>query len=236
MAVIEEIEKENEDEIQEVEEEEEEEGAQVSTAAASARPVPAQPPAAPASPAAPEFKVSQIAPMLAMLALQKYNLEEMGLTHHVEVAYVVVQLLCFGVIYFTYDKINKTVDNGIKIKIPEVKQMGQVVSPAKEQTTKEYDMDKLKEAVKQPLIGFVILGGIYYKWGSLLPLVMQVLMTPLQLYEAPLTQIHLLGKKVNRPFAVPSMFGLPSAPEAPAEAVEAVEAPASKPKKEKKKQ
>jgi len=230
MAVIEEIEKEeNEDEIQEVEEEEEEEnGVQASTTTTAA----AQP-AAPAAPAAPEFKVSQIAPMLAMLALQKYNLEEMGLTHHVEIAYVVVQLLCFGALYFTYDKINKTVDNGIKIKIPEVKQMGQVVAPAKEQTTKEYDMDKLKEAVKQPLIGFVILGGIYYKWGSLMPLVMQVLMTPMQLYEAPLTQIHLLGKKVNRPFAVPSMFGLPSAPEAPAEVVDA---PASKPKKEKKAQ
>merc|ERR1719272_2300206 len=44
---------------------------------------------------------------------------------------------------------------------------------------------------------------------------MQVIMTPLQLYEAPLTQIHVLGKSVSRPFPVPSMFGLPSTPEAP---------------------
>merc|ERR1712032_1253533 len=97
--------------------------------------------------------------------------------------------------------------DGVKIKIPEVKQMGQVVAPAKEQTTKEYDMAQWKEAVKQPLIGCVILGGIYYKWGSIMPIVLQMLMTPMTLYEAPLTQIHLLGKQKTRPFVVASPFG-----------------------------
>merc|ERR1719436_2256013 len=115
--------------------------------------------------------------------------------------------------YLTYLRIQKMVDDGRKIKIPEVKQMGQVVTPAKEQTAKEYDMEKLKEAVKQPLIGFLILGGIYYKWGSLMPLVMQVLMTPSTLYEGPLFQIHFLGKEKKRPFTKPNPFGLPSAPE-----------------------
>merc|ERR1711924_513902 len=99
-------------------------------------------------------------------------------------------------------------DGGPKIKIPEVKQLGQVVSPAKEQTAKEYDMEKWKEAMKQPAIGFVICGGIYYKWRTLYPLALQLLMTPMQLYEAPLTQIHLLGKEKSRPFPAPSMFGL----------------------------
>merc|ERR1712113_1194707 len=97
--------------------------------------------------------------------------------------------------------------------------MGHVVAPAKEQTPKEYDLDKWKEAIKQPLIGFVILGGIYYKWGSLMPLVLQILMTPMQLYEAPLTQIHLLGKQKTRPFPTPNPFGLPSAPAPEATAV-----------------
>jgi len=177
--------------------------------------------AAPPAPAAPEFKLSQIVPMVAMMGLQKYNLEEMGYTRHVEIGYVVVQLACFAVLYFVYMKINTMLDDGKKIKIPEVKQMGQVVTPATEQTAKEYDMAKLKEQVKQPLIGFVILGGIYYKWGSLMPLVMQILMTPMTLYEAPTTQIHLLGKTMVRPFPVPpGMFdGLKAAaaPEAAAE-------------------
>merc|ERR1712113_217046 len=98
--------------------------------------------------------------------------------------------------------------------------MGQVVSPSREMTRKEYDADKLKEAVKQPLIGFAILGFIYYKWGSLMPLVMQVLMTPMQLYEAPLTQIHIMGRQKTRPFPAPNPFGMPSAPEPAAEVVE----------------
>ncbi len=92
--------------------------------------------------------------------------------------------------------------------------MGKLVVPAKEQTTKEYDMDNLKKAVMQALACFVIVGGICYKWCFLIPLVMQMLMTPMQLYENPLTKIHLLGKAQKRP------FGLPSATEAEAPAVE----------------
>jgi len=226
MAVVEEVEeKVAADEVEkeeEASEEEKEESKKDSAVASSAEP---------AAPAGPEFKISQIVPMVAMFGLQKYNIEEMGLTRHVEIGYVIVQLLCFGVLWFVYDRITKMTDDGIKIKIPEVKQMGQVVTPAKEQTTKEYDMEKLKEAVKQPLMGFVILGGVYYKWGSVMPLVMQMLMTPMQLYEAPLTQIHLLGKELKRPFPVPSMFGLPAAPEPEAEET----VPAVEEKKESKK-
>jgi hypothetical protein len=213
MAVIEEVDNENETsegvetnaEPQKADDNEETE-----VTSASSSPTPA---AAPAAPAAPEIKLSQILPMIAMFGIQKFDLEKLGYKHHVEVAYVVTQVVCLTVMYLIYDRINKMADNGQKIKIPEVKSMGQVVAPAKEQTAKEYDMEKLKEAVKQPLIGFLIIGGIYYKWGSLLPLVMQVLMSPMQLYESPLCQIHFMGKQLKRPFPQPSMFGLPSAPE-----------------------
>merc|ERR1711972_864385 len=112
-------------------------------------------------------------------------------------------------------------DDGNKISIPEVKQMGQVVTPATEQTAKEYDTTKLKEQAKQAVMGFVILGGVYYKWEHMMPLVLQILMTPLQLYESPLFQLHFLNKTdVKRPFPAPNPFGLPSAPEAPAPAAE----------------
>eukprot|EP00427_Karlodinium_veneficum_P025129 CAMPEP_0169119102 /NCGR_PEP_ID=MMETSP1015-20121227/31364_1 /TAXON_ID=342587 /ORGANISM="Karlodinium micrum, Strain CCMP2283" /LENGTH=229 /DNA_ID=CAMNT_0009181933 /DNA_START=71 /DNA_END=760 /DNA_ORIENTATION=+ len=189
-------------------------------------------PAAPAAPPAPEFKISSLAPMVAMLALQKYDLEQLGYVRHVEVAFCIVQVLCFSVLYMTYMKIKARVDDGKKIKIPEVKQFGQVVAPAKEQTTKEYDMEKMMEAVKQPVIGALVLGGIYYKWGSLMPLVLQLIMTPTQLYEAPLTQIYFFGKDVKRPFPAPSLLGLPQAP-APATEEEAEEDVKEEDKKEK---
>merc|ERR1719215_696470 len=102
--------------------------------------------------------------------------------------------------------------------------MGQVVSPAMEQTTKEYDSSKLKEQGKQLVMSAVILGGVYYKWEHLMPLALQILMTPLQLYESDLFQLHIMGKTdIKRPFPAPSMFGLPSAPEAPAAPAPAVE-------------
>jgi hypothetical protein len=161
-------------------------------------------PQTPETPPMPEMKLSQILPMVAMMGLQKFDLEKMGYVRHVEIGYVVVQVICFAILFLIYTKVKGKPDGGAKIKIPEVKQMGQVVSPACEQTPKEYDMAKVMEAMKQPVMGMVITCGIYYKWGTLLPLMMQLLMTPLTLYETPLFRIYILGKEMPRPFPVPA--------------------------------
>jgi len=166
------------------------------------------------------MKMSQILPMVCMLGLQKFDLQELGYVHHVEVAYVLVQVVCLGALYAIYMRIEATPDGGGKIKIPAVTSMGKEVTPACEQTPKEYDMSKWKEDLKKAVMGPVILGFIYYKWQTLLPLVMQVLMTPLQLYEGQLCQIYLMGKTgITRPFPAENPFGLPQAPEPPAEPV-----------------
>lgn len=165
-------------------------------------------------PAMPSMKLSQIVPMLVMLALQKYDIVEMGLTRHVEVAYVVAQLLCIAFLLFIDQKIREKPDNGIKIKIPAVVSMGQVTAPASEKTVKEYDLAKNREHLKQNFMGLVILGGIYYKWGSVMPLLLQLVMTPMSLYESPLVEIYIFGKTVSRPFPAPNPFGLPSSPAA----------------------
>lgn len=177
-------------------------------------------PAAPAAPPAPQLKLSSILPMVAMLGLQKFDLEALGYVHHVEVAYIIVQVVCLGSLYLIYMRITAEPDGGGKIKIPAVTQFGKEVKPASEQTPKEYDMAKFKEELQKAVMGPIILGGIYYKWRTLLPLVMQALMLPLQLYEAPLFQIYVMNKKgITRPFPAENPFGLPQAPPAPAEAV-----------------
>lgn len=168
------------------------------------------------------MKASQLVPMVVMLGLGKFDLDALGYRRHTEVAYIIVQLLCMSLLGLLYNKIMSKPDDGVKITVPEVKQMGQVVSPATTQTSKEYDMTKLMEQGKQAVMGFVVLGGVYYKWETLMPLVLQVVMTPLQLYEAPLFQLHMLGKEVKRPFPTPNPFGLPSAPEPEAPAAPAV--------------
>jgi len=164
---------------------------------------PAPPPPPPAPPAPPEIKISQLAPIAVMMGLQKYNLEEMGYARHAEIAFVITQilgLLCLG---YIYKKINEMPEGGEKLKIPEQKQFGQVIAPAVEQTPLEYDMGKWKEQAKQAVMGFGIMGGVYFKWGYLMPLVLQVFMNPLQLYESPLFQLHVWGADKKRPFPVP---------------------------------
>merc|ERR1712151_1175146 len=167
----------------------------------------------------PSMKISQILPLVVMMGLNKFDLDQMGYRHHAEFVFICVQVLCLGAIFLIYQKINDMKDTDSKICVPEVKSMGQVVSPAVEQTPKEYDAAKIKEQAKQAVMSAVILCGVYYKWQYLMPVVLQALMTPVRLYESPLFQLHIMNAKdVKRPFPTPNPFGLPSAPEAPAPA------------------
>merc|ERR1719330_874246 len=173
--------------------------------------------AVPEAPPMPSMKLSQIVPMVVMLGMNKFDLDEMGYRRHTEVGFVIAQLVCLALIGLLHQKISAMPEDGKKIQVPELKQMGQVIKPAMEQTPKEYDKEKWNEQMKQAVMGCVILGGVYYKWQYLMPLVLQILMTPMQLYESPLFQLHMLGKTdVKRPFPAPNPFGMPAMPEAPA--------------------
>merc|ERR1712039_723621 len=170
----------------------------------------------PEMPPMPQMKISQILPLVVMMGLGKFDLDQMGYRHVAEAVFLVVQVLCLGGIYMIYQKIEAMEDKGEKIHVPEVKSMGQVVTPAVDQTPKEYDQAKIKEQGKQAVMSAVILCGVYYKWQYLMPVVLQALMTPVQLYESPLFQLHIMSSTdVKRPFPSPNPFGLPSAPEAP---------------------
>eukprot|EP00440_Ansanella_granifera_P068780 gb/GFBE01074609.1/.p1 GENE.gb/GFBE01074609.1/~~gb/GFBE01074609.1/.p1 ORF type:complete len:222 (+),score=70.03 gb/GFBE01074609.1/:1-666(+) len=184
----------------------------------------------PPTPPMPQFSISQLVPLGVSMLASKVDFEKEGLVHHVEIAYVVAQLLCIAGLGHLYTKIQALPEGGTKIKVPEVKQMGQVVSPAVEQTVKEYDMTKLEAQAKQVVIGCVILAGIYFTWGYVFPLVLQIVMTPMQLVESPLFKIYVFGSDVKRPFPEPNPFGLPQAPEpaAPEAATEAVKDGAGK--------
>lgn len=164
---------------------------------------PAPPPAAKAEASKPAFKVSTIVPMVVVMSTSSMDLEQLGYTHHIETAFVVLQLICFYVLITIYERIDRMQDDGSKVKIPESKTATGVVIPAKEVSAKEYDMDKLKRAAWQQAAIFVVVAGIYYQWRPLLPVIIQALMTPAMLCENPLTQIHIFGMTHNRPFGAP---------------------------------
>eukprot|EP00931_Biecheleriopsis_adriatica_P031003 TRINITY_DN1821_c0_g1_i1.p1 TRINITY_DN1821_c0_g1~~TRINITY_DN1821_c0_g1_i1.p1 ORF type:complete len:204 (+),score=59.65 TRINITY_DN1821_c0_g1_i1:76-687(+) len=193
----------------------------------------------PEMPPMPSIGISQMVPLGVSLLASKVDFENLGYRHHVEAAYLVVQILCLFGLGFLYKKIQEAPGGSEKVKVPEVKQFGQVVTPAVEMTEKEYDMSKLQAQGKQVVMGAVILGGIYYKWEYLFPLVLQVVMTPMQLVESPLFKLYIFGSDVKRPFPEPNPFGLPQMPETPSaesnsKSDEKKEEPAAKTETEKK--
>lgn len=86
--------------------------------------------------------------------------------------------------------------------------MGQERTSAKTVTVAEYDAQQVWEEVKKIGMGLGILCCIHCYWGVMMPLILQSVMVPLQMVQAPLFEIYLLGKKdVERPFrAAPSPF------------------------------
>jgi len=165
--------------------------------------------------------LSKMAPMIVMLALSKFDLEALGLRTHCEAAFFGVQIGCFFALTMIESKIKEKPEDPAEptIKMPAEVVMGNEAKPAKELSAKDYDLEEYGKLKTQQMMGAVILGVVYYNWRSLMPLVLQALMTPLNLYESPLFQMYLLGKTVKRPFPKPNPFGFPEAP--PAEVEEA---------------
>merc|ERR1711918_146508 len=85
-------------------------------------------------------------------------------------------------------------DTGEKVHVPAVIQFGQEVKPAETMSTIEYDLMKLREQTIQLLIGALICFGIHLKWGFTTPIVMQVVMTPMNLLDSVLAKIYIFGK------------------------------------------
>eukprot|EP01127_Copromyxa_protea_P006127 TRINITY_DN1593_c0_g1_i3.p1 TRINITY_DN1593_c0_g1~~TRINITY_DN1593_c0_g1_i3.p1 ORF type:complete len:158 (-),score=48.88 TRINITY_DN1593_c0_g1_i3:66-539(-) len=70
-------------------------------------------------------------------------------------------------------------------------------------TTQEYDLGKVKEAFQQILMTSLMISGIHYKWGYGVPLIIQFVTVPLNLYKNDLIKVHFLGQDIARPFPVP---------------------------------
>mmetsp|Transcript_30787 Transcript_30787/g.73965 ORF Transcript_30787/g.73965 Transcript_30787/m.73965 type:complete len:265 (+) Transcript_30787:211-1005(+) len=163
-------------------------------------------------------QLSKVAPLILMITLNKFDFDKMGYRQYCEFAFIGVQIGCWIVLMMISKKINEKPDNasGTKIKIPAEMVMGNEAKPAREMTEKEYDLEKFSEARTQQLMGGVILCAVYYNWQSLMPLIFQTVMAPLNLTENPLFLIYMLKKEQARPFPKANPFGLPETPAAPA--------------------
>mmetsp|Transcript_145316 Transcript_145316/g.253606 ORF Transcript_145316/g.253606 Transcript_145316/m.253606 type:complete len:194 (-) Transcript_145316:75-656(-) len=161
--------------------------------------------------------LKQLVPTFLVIALQKYNIEKAGLLNHVRAAFLMAQLFCLSVALVIRYKIKNAKDTGAKVEVPAVKQFGHEVKPAMTQQLKEYDMSKWKEMVQQIFMGGLICFGIHYQWKYVIPLVMQIVMTPMSTLDNPLSMVYLWGRpaqgNLKRPWPPPNPFGFPGVQE-----------------------
>ena len=88
--------------------------------------------------------LSKMLPMVVMLALNKFDIEELGLRIHCEAAFFGVQLGCFFALMMIEKRIKEAPADPAepKIKIPAEMVMGNEAKPAKELQAKDYDLEQ----------------------------------------------------------------------------------------------
>lgn len=71
-------------------------------------------------------------------------------------------------------------------------------------TLAEYDERALGQMRNQLLSRVLIIAAIHYYWGAAVPLVVQVVSTPLSLWKENLVRVYVRGETLKRPFPVPA--------------------------------
>lgn len=117
--------------------------------------------------------------------------------------FVAVQIVAWAVRFYVLSRINSTNNKTIiKYKEPAAP-FSQETPKEKQCTVQEYDKAEWMKDVKQSVIQLGIFAFIHFKWGYAIPLVTQLVMTPMRLLGSHLVRAHLLGQTVERPFPAP---------------------------------
>eukprot|EP01130_Rhizamoeba_saxonica_P001947 TRINITY_DN11766_c0_g1_i1.p1 TRINITY_DN11766_c0_g1~~TRINITY_DN11766_c0_g1_i1.p1 ORF type:complete len:194 (-),score=57.52 TRINITY_DN11766_c0_g1_i1:60-641(-) len=75
-------------------------------------------------------------------------------------------------------------------------------------TYEEHDAREFKKFLQKVGMPIVICIGIHYYAGIAIPLLIQAIMIPMNIYKSPLVKFYILGEHVTRPFPPPpSPFG-----------------------------
>eukprot|EP00912_Choanoflagellata_sp_UC4_P001392 UC4_evm2s865 len=149
-------------------------------------------------------------PIVVLLVMRNIDFKERGLIPYVLAVYVIAQLTSLALLYYVKPT-KKDSDEKKKIKIPAVVQFGTEVEPEKEVSTYEHDVSAWEKERTKIVMGLCVSGIIFYNYQIVLPLCIQSIMVPIQLWNSPLFQVGYFGKDIPRPFPAPDPFGLNAA-------------------------
>eukprot|EP00756_Hemistasia_phaeocysticola_P061783 Hpha_TRINITY_DN5190_c0_g1::TRINITY_DN5190_c0_g1_i1::g.192938::m.192938 len=161
--------------------------------------------------------LTSLLPLGVLLLVNRFDIEKEGWVPGLRIAYGAVSIAIAVIYVLIFFRIRKGGEGG-RVQVPEQKVLGSVVAPAEAVPVSTYDMGKLRELFTQLVIGGGVMSLMHFKWGHTTPLVLQLVMLPTQLFQAPLFQIYIMGKEaegpLSRPFPEKKMFNLPTAPAA----------------------
>ncbi|CAH1762752.1 9881_t:CDS:2 [Entrophospora sp. SA101] len=158
---------------------------------------------------------SQVTNMVIVLLIfqlsRKLDLEDPEVVTYVRLGYMAAQTIILSVCYFLSIKINSKNETTVLRYVEPPKPFTNEPGKPIETTFMEYDLSKLKELVKQTLIGVVIMIFLHFYWNFTHPLFIQSILPIKNIYQNQLFKIHVLGKPaegdLKRPFKTTSPFG-----------------------------
>eukprot|EP01091_Cochliopodium_minus_P008223 TRINITY_DN1821_c0_g1_i3.p1 TRINITY_DN1821_c0_g1~~TRINITY_DN1821_c0_g1_i3.p1 ORF type:complete len:190 (-),score=50.23 TRINITY_DN1821_c0_g1_i3:61-630(-) len=123
---------------------------------------------------------------------------------YLRVGFFAVQALLFGIIYLLKNKIDAMPNDDELIKVEDKKKSFLDTSPPtySKMTKREYDNSLLKELFNSSGMTLLLLLGIHIYYKVTTPLLTQLVLIPLKLWENKLVHLHLLKKPIERPFPV----------------------------------
>lgn len=157
--------------------------------------------------------ITNLGVMLVMMQVsRRLDMEDEFTVKCIRIAYIVSNLIIFGLYMYTRTIINKKRD------LTTLKYMEQPSAFAADSegklittTVHQYDLDQVNAAMKSALqgVGMMAFMHLYMKYTN--PLIMQSVMPLKSAVEQKIVQIHLFNKPstgdLKRPFKAPSMFG-----------------------------
>ncbi|CAG8570620.1 7799_t:CDS:2 [Paraglomus occultum] len=142
--------------------------------------------------------------------LRKLDLEDPVIITYIRLAYFVSQIIILALYYVISLKIEKSNDlTSLKYVEPAKPFTNEQPKPVKT-NYRDYDREKLQEALKTALTGAGIMMAFHLYFNLTQPLALQSIMSVKTAIQSPLAKIHILGQKaegdLRRPWKNPNPF------------------------------
>lgn len=152
------------------------------------------------------FKLSSWGPLLVLSVSSRLSAMDDNETRLAVIAFFVCVAVRLIISCCEYFKIKAFRADGVVDVPPEV-WLGQEVKPATQVNAQAYDMGLWKEHTKELVIGTIVVSVIFYIYGNIVPMAMNVVSMLLKGFESPLIRVHILGRNLARPYGAKPLAG-----------------------------